>query len=105
MQAKVKKITSVKRRAYRKKTKAQGSIPQTPSSLAEITIPYPYNTITENGEEVLFLKYDSGENDPLRFLVFTSPKNLQILENSPSLFADGTFKVLTFTITLLSRVI
>ena len=80
MQAKLKKITSVKRRAYRKKIQAQGLIPSTPPTLEEIEIPYPYDTITIDGQEVLFLKHDSGDQDPLRFLIFTSPKNLLILE-------------------------
>ena len=105
MQAKLKKITSVKRRAYRKKIQAQGLIPSTPPTLEEIEIPYPYDTITIDGQEVLFLKHDSGDQDPLRFLIFTSPKNLLILENSPSLYADGTWKVLNFAIMYYARVI
>lgn len=54
-----------------------------------MVIPSEYK-MTADGED--FLLYDSGSSDQ-RMLVFSTVRNIKLLENSTDWFGDGTFKV------------
>lgn len=64
--------------------------PSTPQTLSDLIILPPYNRTLKND---LFLKYDSGPDDPERFLVFYTSTSLQRLCNSRNVFADGIFNL------------
>ena len=59
-----------------------------PTTLEELEIPLEY-TQTKTGE--IFLLYDSGPGQH-RMLIFSTTRNLDLLESSPNWYADGTFK-------------
>lgn len=63
--------------------------PLNPGSLEELNIVHPY-TETILGET--FLQYDSGVQDPNRFLLFYKQNSLSRLCNSRIMLCDGTFK-------------
>jgi len=48
-------------------------------------------TKAESGEQ--FLVHDSGAGQD-RMLIFSTARNLELLENCPNWYADGTFKLL-----------
>src|ERR1700733_10820693 len=51
--------------------------------------PGDYQTL-ENGE--IFLLHDSGNVDPNRILIFGTDRTMNLLQQSPHWFMDGTFK-------------
>jgi hypothetical protein len=65
-----------------------------PQSLADIVIPdWLTHTIKEQvGDIELFLLHDSGKEDPDRFFIFSTDRNIKHLEDM-HIFADGTFDV------------
>lgn len=63
--------------------------PPIPQSLASLVILPPYNE-TLSGEP--FLRFDSGQDDPDRILIFTTNAGLKDLARSRILVSDGTFK-------------
>ena len=73
-------------RRYRQHAGNPHPVPQTPE---EIVIPDEYK-VTSRGED--FLLYDGGD-DENRILLFSTHRNLQVLETSSHWFCDGTFKV------------
>lgn len=77
------------RRAIRRYKQAASVPHPIPSNLTGMVIPSEYK-MTADGED--FLLYDSGLSDQ-RMLVFSTAKNIRLLENSTDWFGDGTFKV------------
>lgn len=63
--------------------------PPLPQLLSELQILPPYN-VTKGGD--IFLRYDSGMNDPDRILLFASDQALTYLARSRIILCDGTFK-------------
>ena len=63
---------------------------------------FPANPLTRHGFEIpdkykeycgkLFLKFDSGVDDPQRILIFVTDDGIKHLERYPNWSADGTFK-------------
>ena len=63
---------------------------------------FPNNPLTRHGFEIpdkykeylgkLFLKFDSGIDDPQRILIFVTDDGIKHLERYPNWSADGTFK-------------
>lgn len=80
-------IPLLKRTLRRARQKKQ-NVPQNPSSLVELEIPEIY-TKTKNGHP--FLIFDSGQVEN-RILIYSTEKNLKLMEKSKHWFADGTFK-------------
>ncbi len=78
------KYTSLSRQVQRKRTDMK--IPQ---SIRDIAIPMELQQ-TLRGQN--FLAYDSGSDNPDRFLLFRTEKNLDTLEVNTVCHADGTFK-------------
>lgn len=72
------KYESVQRQLNRDRKLIQAPYP-VPRNLAEIDIPAPLRN-TKTGEA--FLLHDSGAQDPERFLIFSTPRNLATLEAS-----------------------
>jgi hypothetical protein len=72
----------------------QPDYPPKPQSLADIVIPdWLTHTIKEQvGDIELFLLHDSGKEDPDRFFIFSTDRNIKHLEDM-HIFADGTFDV------------
>lgn len=77
------------RRGIRRYRQQAGNPHPVPQTREEIVIPDEYK-VTSNGEN--FLLYDGGDCQD-RILLFSTHRNLQVLENSPHWFCDGTFKV------------
>ena len=44
-------------------------------------------------EEISYLLYDSADDDPGRFFMFGTQRNLDMLVDNGNWFVDGTFKV------------
>lgn len=83
------KLSSVRRNVRRQRQKVHH--PQAnPVDLRDLTFP-ENSTKMENGEE--FLLYDSGPDDPERFLLLGTARNLEVLSQARSIFLDGTFKI------------
>ena len=61
-----------------------------PRQRSEIEILPQYQTTTA-GER--FLQHDSGPDDPHRFLMFATPRTLDILSDADHIYMDGTFKI------------
>ena len=59
-------------------------------TLQTLNIPEEF-TKTLDGKQ--FLRYDSGKEDPNRFLVFTTDDNLSLLNENRHWLFDGTFKM------------
>ncbi|CAF1135329.1 unnamed protein product, partial [Brachionus calyciflorus] len=78
----------------RYKKKNRPDYPPEPKTLADIEFPVFLTETLENheGETEAFLLYDSGKDDPNRFFIFATKKNLKLLESS-EIFADGTFSI------------
>ena len=97
LKARLPKIKSINQRARRKKNQVQGQLPPNPQTLESIDIPDDYKVITmKDGSVVEWLLYDSAIETGDYFnrsFIFSTPKNLEILRNCPTLFCDGTFKV------------
>lgn len=77
------------RRVLRKQRVAVAQPEPQPQNAREMEIPERYRQ-TIRGE--LFLQYDSGLGDENRILVFSTQRNLELLEHCDQWFADGTFK-------------
>ncbi|CAF1046445.1 unnamed protein product [Brachionus calyciflorus] len=77
---------------YKKSTRP--NYPPEPHSLADITVPEFLTKTLEDSSGIChqFLIYDSGKEDPRRFLVFGTLENLKPMENN-NIFADGTFSI------------
>ena len=80
-------IRNIKQTVRRVRHENQTPLPN-PASLDELVIPMEY-TQAESGEQ--FLLHDSGPGQH-RMLIFSTARNLQLLENCPNWYADGTFK-------------
>lgn len=70
--------------------------PANPATLFELYIPDDWRMYGDNGNEQLFLVYDSSEDlIPLpadeRILIVAIPQNLDLLEVSDEWYVDGTF--------------
>ncbi|XP_072177746.1 uncharacterized protein [Diadema setosum] len=61
-----------------------------PRTVEELEIPND-EALSLAGER--FLLHDSGREDPHRFIIFATDRNLRLLDNSANWFADGTFQV------------
>ena len=83
------KYTSIQRNVQRNRRKEGQAIPA-PTTVTDIEIP-EWLCKTHNGDNVL--GYDSGVDDPDRFFVLCTPKNLKLLKENKHWCADGTFKV------------
>ena len=59
-----------------------------PSSIKEIDLPEEF-LYAMRGD--LFLQFDSGQDDPERYLIFTTDNNLEYLNNNSCWYIDGTF--------------
>ena len=89
-------MNSIKRFASRKQNKPK--LPKNPETLKDIEIPEAYQYIeSKNGlgeaTKEKFLYYQSPANVEDRFFIFTTEECITFLLNSPTLYADGTFKV------------
>ena len=80
-------IQHIRRNIRRQKQSVSAPHPL-PSNPADIIIPEEYK-VTSHGEK--FLLYDSGMNNQ-RMLIFSTTRNMRLLENSTAWFGDGTFK-------------
>lgn len=70
--------------------RAQNSArPELPTSLVDCVILPPYDITLNN---LQFLQFDSGQDDPDRLLIFYTEADLRNLAQSPTVFGDGTFK-------------
>jgi hypothetical protein len=92
---------SASQRTIERKRKLEGVQMPAPSALRDIAILAPL-MLTHRNED--FLLWDSGTEDASRIIMFGTRGNLQVLEDNPHWFIDGTFKVaptlftqLTFT--------
>ena len=81
-------MSTIRRSIRRYKQAIQAPHP-IPRNLHEMVIPDEYKT-TCKGEN--FLLYDSGLSEN-RILLFSTEKNMQLLQASSDWFCDGTFKV------------
>ena len=61
----------------------------TPKKLTDVADILESLKFTHGGEE--FLYYDSGLHDPERLLIFATPSNLGVLEDSERWYCDGNF--------------
>ena len=94
LKGRMNKLPSLKRFASRKSIKEHGQVPKNPKSLDVIVIPDEYRTIQTGDGEVKWLYYESPDvKDESRFFIFTTQKQLDVLNNAEHVFADGTFKV------------
>jgi hypothetical protein len=58
--------------------------------LAELNILDEFKLTLDEKE---FLRYDAGENNPERWLIFTTSENLVLLDACPNWLFDGTFRL------------
>jgi hypothetical protein len=63
--------------------------PALPATMEELEFPDSYK-IDAHGRP--FLQFDSGPSDEARLVIFASPRQLEVLQEQHSWFADGTFK-------------
>jgi len=49
--------------------------------------------VAKTREQILFLFWDSGENDKDRILIFATQTNIDFLNENPHWFGDGTFSI------------
>ena len=75
--------------ALRKLCNRQRDFGPNPSCIRELSVPMELQRTLRDEE---FLGFDSGTDDPDRYLLFTTERNLDILERSEVWHADGTFK-------------
>ncbi|KII61887.1 hypothetical protein RF11_14163 [Thelohanellus kitauei] len=61
-----------------------------PNTVQEIILPEELKLTTRSQN---FLLWDSGNEDTNRMFMFGTSNNLQLLENNPHWFMDGTFKI------------
>jgi len=65
-----------------------------PNSLIELHIPSSFQWIQSSDGNTKFLMYDAGSDaDKNRFLIFSTEKNLSILQDCEDIFSDGTFSI------------
>ncbi|RNA24307.1 hypothetical protein BpHYR1_014380 [Brachionus plicatilis] len=76
-------------RIYNSKENPYAHLPK-PTSLGDICIPEEFQYTCKNE---LFLLHDTGNNDSERIIVFATEKNIQLLNNNPNWYVDGTFAV------------
>ena len=72
----------------RTKEKNRPNYPKEPENLDEVNFPEFLTKIKDEN----FLFYDSGVDDPCRFIIFTTMNNLKLLEQY-HIFCDGTFDI------------
>ena len=77
-------------RSIQRKRKANGDPIANPRAIEDIVIPDVLRQTLRGGH---FLLHDSGANDPDRFFIFETERNLDMLADNNNWFADGTFKV------------
>ena len=80
-------VNRMKQTIRRVRHEHQAPLPN-PTSLDVLTLPIEYKT-TVRGDN--FLLHDSGPGDK-RMLIFSTTRNLELLEQCPHWYADGTFK-------------
>ncbi|CAF1002803.1 unnamed protein product [Brachionus calyciflorus] len=73
----------------RAKNKTKPDYPKEPEDLKSLN--YPEFLIQINNTET-FLFYDAGPEDPERFIIFTTKRNLKLIKNN-QIFCDGTFDI------------
>jgi len=78
---------ALRQRLQRCKVNPYGELTM-PSSIKEIDLPDEFQ-YTMRGD--LFLQFDSGQEDPERYLIFTTNDNLEYLNTNSSWYIDGTF--------------
>uniref|UniRef100_A0A2S2P9P5 MULE transposase domain-containing protein n=1 Tax=Schizaphis graminum TaxID=13262 RepID=A0A2S2P9P5_SCHGA len=76
---------SVLKRTVRLIRQKEQAAPPNPKTLTELILPENYTT-TFDGKP--FLLFENGEN---RILIFSTQKNLQLMEKCDHWYADGTF--------------
>lgn len=81
-------IRALKRTVQRVRHRENKFLP-TPAQLEDLNIPQEYR-MTLSGQQ--FLLYDSGSADSSRFLIFSTRRNLELLEFQKHWYCDGTFK-------------
>jgi len=86
------KVASVKRTAYRKQTAVAEKVPENPTNLDTIVLPDKYKILTTGDGDIQWYYPLVGENDSHIFM-FTTKKQLDILNNAKNIYTDGTFKV------------
>lgn len=97
------KLSSLKRTIRRIRNEEDTS-PPNPKSLSDLIIPQKYQ-LTNGGQP--FLLYDSGPGED-RILLFSTLRNLRLMENCKHWYADGTFSTSPslftqiYTVTILS---
>lgn len=79
--------STIKRR-LRRMRKVLKNNERIPDSIKDFIVPEELS-VTKTNEQ--FLYYDSGSDDPLRILIFTTKSNLKALKTFKHWFADGTF--------------
>ncbi|XP_064637148.1 uncharacterized protein LOC135493607 [Lineus longissimus] len=82
-------ITNVRRNIRRNRQRA-GNQPPVPARAADVIIPRQSQMTARDG---IFLRFDNGEGEADRILIYMSEDGQQCLATSDFWFADGTFKV------------
>jgi len=62
-----------------------------PTKLSELMIPQGFKQLILGSETINFLQFDLGMKDENRFLIFSTPQNLEMLKRVKNLYSDGTF--------------
>ena len=84
------KMTSVNNVRRNIRLNRQGNHPPLPATGADMVVPLVYQQTARDGP---FLRFDNGEGEASRILIFMSQDGQQCLSDSEFWFADGTFKV------------
>jgi hypothetical protein len=87
--AAVPSYTALQQRIERKRKRDNRPYPE-PATVADVDIPQELRR-TETGQDFIF--FDSGANDPRRFIVCATQGNIDVLRRERHWFVDGTFRV------------
>ena len=83
-------VANVRRNIRRNRQNVANPLP-VPGNAAEIVLPQEFQVTTRGGQ---FLRYDNGEGNAERILLFASNEGLECLMGSRYWFADGTFSTI-----------
>ena len=86
------KVASIKRTAYRKQRVVAGPIPDNPTNLDTLVLPDEYKILKSGDGDIKWYYHMEGD-DESRIFIFTTQKQLDILDNAEHIYTDGTFKV------------